>query len=310
MSEGFDQLEGKWFSTGRYRRRAKVTHVTPVTSTGTVRLGFEVIDGQPFAYEPGQFVGIEAEQPGSGFRRSPYCILSPPSPDPTFELLVRVVEVGPLSVMLGAARPGDEFAFRGPTGRSMVPRDHDIDLELLATGVGIAPMYSLVLHLLAGGWRRPIRLWWGLRLADDVCLTDELDALAATYPEFSYEISLSQPSPSWTGLRGRVTESVPPRLERLGGRRYYLVGNGAMLEEFSAALSDMGVHENDVYKEPYFDGSHVPDPRVVAAIRERFVAHDLEAVHRGAGRSDDAPRPGSVSDLFEHMPDILSGPVA
>ena len=48
----------------------------------------------------------------------------------------------------------------------------------------------------------------------------ELEALAATHDRFSYAITLSQPSEDWTGLRGRLGESVPPHLPTRGGKRY------------------------------------------------------------------------------------------
>jgi ferredoxin-NADP reductase len=317
--EALGATEGKWFRDSRYRRRAAVTSVSALTSTGTVRIGFEVIDGAPFRFDPGQFVGIEAHFEGLGYRRSPYCILSAPSDEPVFELLVRVVPQGPLSQHLASLRPGDEVAFRGPTGRSMVPHDGDRALELFATGTGIAPFYSLASNLLADGYPQPITLWWGLRLAEDICLTDELDALAAAHPSFSYHITLSKPTPAWRGLRGRLGESVPPRLATLGGRHFYLAGNGAMLEEMAFALSDMGVDLRHIYKEPYFNGIHEADPDMVADIRERFVATDLfssYANRRGAGFGADldAARSGkagngdplAVSDLFDLMPAFLS----
>lgn len=317
--EALGATEGKWFRDSRYRRRATVTSVSTLTSTGTVRIGFEVNDGARFRFDPGQFVGIEAHFAGLGYRRSPYCILSAPSDEPVFELLVRVVPQGPLSQHLASLRPGDEVAFRGPTGRSMVPQDGDRALELFATGTGIAPFHSLASGLLADGYPQPITLWWGLRLAEDVCLTDELDALTAAHPNFSYHITLSKPAPEWRGLRGRLGESVPPRLATLGGRHFYLAGNGAMLEEMASALSDMGVDLRHIYKEPYFDGIHEADPDVVADIRERFVATDLfssYANRRGArfGADLDAARSGkagngdplAVSDLFDLMPAFLS----
>ncbi|HET7721481.1 MAG TPA: FAD-dependent oxidoreductase, partial [Acidimicrobiales bacterium] len=311
--------EGRWFESARYRRRARVTSVTALTSTGTVKVGFEVVDGAPFHFAPGQFVGIEAHFEGLGYRRSPYCILSAPADEPVFDLLIRVVPQGPLSQRLASLRPGDEVAFRGPTGRSMVPPDDDRALELFATGTGVAPFYSLARHLLAGGSTRPIRLWWGLRLAEDICLIDELDALAAAAPNFSYHLTLSQPPAGWTGLRGRVGESVPPLLATLGAKRYYLVGNGAMLEEMALALSDMGVDHRYIYKEAFFNGAHVADPDVIAEIRERFVATDLFSAYAnrrgtGFGADLDAARSGragngdplAVSDLFDLMPAFLS----
>jgi CDP-4-dehydro-6-deoxyglucose reductase len=311
--------EGKWFASSRYRRRARVTSVTPLTSTGTVRVGLEVVDGEPFRFEPGQFVGIEAHFEGLGYRRSPYCILSAPSTEPVFDLLVRVVPQGPLSQRMAALPPGEEVTFRGPTGRSMVPRDDRRDLVLLATGTGVAPVYSLTRQLLESGYPKSILLWWGLRLPEDVCLTEELDDLASAHTNFHYGISLSQPSRGWTGLRGRLGESVPPLLSTLGGKRFYLVGNGAMLEEMALALSDLGVDQKYIYKEPFFDARHEPDRAVVADIRERFVATDLYSAYanrRGtafdleldAARSGKAGNgdPLAVSDLFDLMPAFLS----
>jgi ferredoxin-NADP reductase len=316
-----ERLEGHWSATGRYRRRARVTRVEPLTSTGTVRLGFEVVDGEPFDYAPGQFVGIELHFEGQGYRRSPYCIVSPPDGEPRFDLLVRVVPQGPLSVGLAKLVPGDEVAFRGPTGRSMVPRHDDRELHLLATGTGVAPFVSLAHRLFDGGYPQPVVLWWGLRLGEDICLTDELDSLADRHPGFSYHITLSQPPPGWTGLRGRLGDSVPPRWETLGGKHFCLAGNGAMLQEMSLALSDLGVSQKYIYTEPYFDPAHQPDPKVVAAIRERFVATDLfsaYAARRGSAfdldRDLDAAVSGragngdplAVSDLFDLLPAFLS----
>jgi ferredoxin-NADP reductase len=307
-------MDGHWSSVSRYRRRAVVRRGEALTETGTIRLALDVIDGEPFRFEPGNFVGFECHVEGLGYRRSPYCIVSPPSDDGRFELLVRVVPQGPLSQYLDALRPGDEVAFRGPVGRSMAYADADDprDLVLVATGVGVGPFLSLATHLLAGGFERAIHLFWGLRLVEDICLTDELDALEERYPNFGYDVSLSQPPADWPGPRGRVTETMPGMLKRLGGTRFLLCGNGAMIDELGRALSDVGVAQRFIYKEPYFDGRHVADPAVVAVIRDRFVAEDLFSplAHResslfaleqplGARRGNADPL--APSDLYSHV---------
>ena len=268
----------------RYDRRAVLTGYEALTATGTVRLSFEVVDEHPFNYRPGYFVGIRTEIEELGLRRSPYCILSPPDGSRRFELLVRLVPEGPVSCYLAGMDIGDEITFRGPSGRSMVPKEDDTELVMLATGVGIGPLLGLSRHLLAGGFDRPITLYWGLRLVDDVCLEGELTELTR-HPNVRYEISLSQPPPGWTGLRGRLTESVPPLLPKLGGKHFYLVGNGAMIEVMYAALSDLGVDELLIHTETYFNVKYRPTDRVVARIRERFVASDLFTpfAHQEAG---------------------------
>jgi ferredoxin-NADP reductase len=237
-----------------------------------------VVDDGPFDYRPGQFVSLQTEVPGVGPQHSPYCMFVPVRPDRTFEMLIRVFPEGPLAHYLASARPGLALQFRGPSGRSMVPKeDDDSELVLLATGVGISPFHALLVDLLDRGDRRRIRLFWGLRLEEDICLLPQLDALAGAHPNFTYAISLSQPAEDWTGLRGRLTESVPPLLERLGGIRYYLSGNGAMCEEMEVALSGMGVDRTLLHQERFFNARHHADRAVVDAIVARFVATDLDS---------------------------------
>ena len=119
--------------------------------------------------------------------------------------------------------------------------------------------------------------------------------------------------------QGPLHSAVPPLLATLGGKRFYLAGNGAMLEEMSLALSDMGVDQKFIYEEPYFNGSHDADPQVVGAIRERFVATDLFSAYAnrrqtafdldlGAARTGKGGRrrPAGGVRLFDLMPAFLS----
>jgi NAD(P)H-flavin reductase len=121
---------------------------------------------------------------------------------------------------LAGVWPGDEVAFRGPKGRSMIPKDRTRDVVLVATGVALGPCLSAATYLLRDGFDGRIDLFWGLRSTDDLWAVDDLERLAAAHPNFRHHISLSQPPEDWTGLRGRVTETVTDRLPRLGGTQY------------------------------------------------------------------------------------------
>ncbi len=266
--------ERKLERVNRYDRRAALVARETLTATGTISLTFEVVDDDPFVFHPGYFIAVQADAHDLGKQRSPYCIACPPH-GRTFRLLIRRVSDGQLSDHLCALALGEVISFRGPSGRSMVPKRAADELVLLATGVGIGPLLSLCPPLLADGFKAPIRLFWGLRLAEDICLVDELEAMADAYDNFRYQISLSQPPSDWTDLRGRLTESVPALLSRLGDKQFYLVGNGAMIEEMATALSDLGVDQRDVYQEAYFNSRHRPEAATLTEIRSRFVASDL-----------------------------------
>lgn len=265
-----------WEQESRFGRQAEVVSVDRLTVTGTVRIRGRVTDDRPFDFKPGQFIAIQEDVPGVGLQHSPYCMLVPALAERTFEMLIRVFPEGPLSHYLASMKPGTPLHFRGPSGRSMLPKDEDSELVMLCTGVGISPLHAVLVDLLGRlRDRRRVQLFWGLRLVEDICLSDELDALAGDHPNFTYAISLSQPAEDWTGLRGRVTETVPQLLETLGGKRFYLSGNGAMAEEMELALSDMGVDRALMHQERFFNARHKAERAVVDAIVSRFVAHDL-----------------------------------
>lgn len=268
-------------------RRAQLVERRLLAAGGTLQLTFRVIDGQPFDFLPGSFVSVASRIPNVGNRHSPYCLVSRPGEAPNFRLLVRLVDSGARSAWLGALKVDDLISFRGPGGHSMLPRLRDHDLILCATGVGVGPLLPLAVELLRSGFRRPVRLFWGLRLAEDICLEDELNELAAAHSTFSYDIALSQPPPDWKGLSGRITSTVPPLLSTLGRSEFRLVGNGAMTAEMATALAEMGVADGAIATEAYFNGRHRPEPNVLADIRAGFVATDTSA-----------PAAMDIADLF------------
>lgn len=260
----------------RLPRLARLAESETLTPTGTVRLHFEVVDEQPFDFVPGQFVAVDMNHHDHGYRRSPYCLMDGSEEGRWFELLIRRVSEGPVSLFLADLAPGDVISFRGPNGHSMLPTEDDTELVLIATGVGLSPCYCLVRRLQIMGVQRRTRLFWGLRLQSDICLLAELDSLLGASPDFEYAVSLSNATGQWQGLRGRVTESVPPLLETLSDKHFYLVSNGEMVAEMSLVLQNLGVSRDRIYEESFFNHRHQPDPEVICHIEDRFVATDIE----------------------------------
>lgn len=259
----------------RLPRRALVTGNRKLTATGTILISFKVADGEPFQFEPGEYVAVDCMDSILGYCRSPYCIFSKPAADGCFEFLVRVVPDGPVSLYLEKLQVGDMIGFRGPLGKSMLVQEPGEETILIATGVGISPFNSLLQEILPKGHRDPVTLYWGLRQFEDICCLDELEDLALNYPNFQYFISLSQAEDKWKGLSGRLTESLPPLLETLDKKHFYLCGNGAMIAEFSAALAEIGVPRMMIFEESFFNHKHKVSPERIAELCRCFVARDL-----------------------------------
>jgi NAD(P)H-flavin reductase len=123
---------------------------------------------------PGQF--LELSLPGIGEIPISYCGL--PSPDRAIELCIR--HVGHVTSPLHGAVPGDTVGLRGPFGHGFPLNSYENqDLLLIAGGLGMAPLRSLLLALLK---ERPrwgeLTLLYGAREAGSLLFQDELQKLA------------------------------------------------------------------------------------------------------------------------------------
>jgi ferredoxin-NADP reductase len=122
-------------------RRAVVTEIeklAPQVLQLTV-----AFDDEQFAFEPGQWVNFRFPE---GVSRA-YTIASAPERPQAVQLCVRV-GAGKGGEAVGRLKAGDEVRIDGPYGDFLLP-EGDSDVVFLAGDTGIAPIRSIVLHLLA-----------------------------------------------------------------------------------------------------------------------------------------------------------------
>ena len=103
------------------------------------------VDGT-FSFRPGQWVNFRFPD---GVARA-YTIASPPERPDAIQLCVRVGS-GRGGEALKKLEIGAEVKLDGPFGDFVLPENEDRDVVFLAGDTGIAPVRSIVLHLLATG---------------------------------------------------------------------------------------------------------------------------------------------------------------
>jgi CDP-4-dehydro-6-deoxyglucose reductase, E3 len=211
-------------------------------------LALELLDPLEIRFQAGQFVSFEVEKPGLRFPVTrPYSIASRPG-SRCVELLFNLVPGGPGSEFLFALQTGDRVSFRGPAG-TFVLRDYpERRLLFVATGTGIAPIRSMIHARLPSP--TPVTLIWGLRNERDLYYQNELAELAEQFPEFSYTVTLSQPSPSWPGAVGRVQSHIEPHLVSTDDLAVYVCGGHDMISSVTALIRSHGVCP--IHREQYF----------------------------------------------------------
>jgi ferredoxin-NADP reductase len=109
------------------------------------------LSGPPFEFRPGQWVNFRFPE---GVSRA-YMIASPPQQPQSLELCVRIGG-GKGGAALRKLAKGAEVGVEGPFGKFVLPDGDSGRVVFLAGDTGIAPVRSIVLHLLAVKDPRPI----------------------------------------------------------------------------------------------------------------------------------------------------------
>lgn len=199
-----------------------------------------------FDFTPGQYA--ELGVPGGG--RNPYTIASAPD-DPYLEFCIEQSPSGRVSRRLFALRPGDPVALgsRAKGDFTLVARA-SVHL-MVATVTGIAPFRSMLRHAVQrNAWPGRFVVLHGASYADELAYRDELEDLAARFPErVRYRPSVSRPGEArnrgFTGDAGRVAELVTAVLDEIGpttpGLQVYACGNPGMVASVRARMESLGV---------------------------------------------------------------------
>lgn len=119
-------------------------------------------------------------------------------------------------------QPGDALELKGPFSKFVYEANMWDAVGMVAAGTGITPMYQVLLEVLANARdATEVRLVYASRSPADIILKDELDALAAVYPNFKVTYVVSKPDDAWHGATGHVSHDLlaahlpPPQAARV-----------------------------------------------------------------------------------------------
>jgi NAD(P)H-flavin reductase len=140
--------------------------------TADTRL-FTLAPAEPLGHRPGQFVMLSV----AGTGEAPISVSSSPTRPQTIELCVR--RVGRVTDALHRLSPGAVVGVRGPYGNGFpLEALEGHDLLLVAGGLGMAPLRSLLVHALDRRERfGRLVLMYGARSPAEILFRDEVEAL-------------------------------------------------------------------------------------------------------------------------------------
>jgi CDP-4-dehydro-6-deoxyglucose reductase len=220
---------------------------------------------ESFDFQPGQYIDVMLP----GGRRRSFSIASPPHDSSLLELHVRRVQGGEFTEPLFAdphvhPKRSMLLSIEGPLGQ-FVYRPTDAPMLLVGGGTGLAPLKSIVRHVIENDLPRRMTLYWGVRSERDLYAHGELLELVRRAPAFHYEAVLSEPGSAWAGRRGWVHEAVLQDFELFAATDIYASGPPAMIAAVRAEFALRGADPSRIFFDSF---DYAPD----ALERQRTMA--------------------------------------
>lgn len=184
-------------------------------------------------------------------------------------------------------RVGDILRVKAPAGHFFIDPDPDVPAVLIAGGIGITPMMSMLAWCLAHQPRRTVHLYYGLRNGREHAFRPQLGQIAAQHPALHLNVVYSRPEESDIQgrdyqHRGHVDVDLLRRTLPHGRHQFYVCGPSAMMEVLVPALCAWGVPVTDIHYEAFGPAS-VKLPGAAAAPATETI--DVEVRFERSGRT-------------------------
>jgi Na+-transporting NADH:ubiquinone oxidoreductase subunit F len=159
------------------------------------------------------------------------------------------VNPGICSSYIFSLKPGDKVTISGPYGEFFL-KETEKEMMFIGGGAGMAPMRSHLFHLFHTlKTKRKVTFWYGGRSLRELFYMDEFEAIAKEFPNFSFNVALSEPLPedNWTGYTGFIHQVIMDNYlkkhEEPEDIEYYICGPPMMNDAVTKMLDDYGVPE-------------------------------------------------------------------
>jgi predicted ferric reductase len=202
-----------------------------------------------FGFQPGQFAWFAIGRSPFSVTQHPFSFSSSAERD---EAEIAVKALGDFTSTVGDLEPGTTVYVDGPHGVFSIDQDEGPGFGLVAGGVGIAGLISMLRTLADRRDVRPALLFYANRDWDGVAFREELETLKDRL-DLTLVHVLERPPEDWSGETGYVTAEVLSRHLPPGYRRFqfFICGPDPMMDAAEAALIQLGVPPERVHTERF-----------------------------------------------------------
>ncbi|HYN60594.1 MAG TPA: ferric reductase-like transmembrane domain-containing protein [Rubrivivax sp.] len=203
-----------------------------------------------FRFTPGQFGWLSVWRSPFGITAHPFSFSSS-AESPSGRVAMTIRNLGDFTSTVHQLPVGQRVYLDGPYGAFTIGQPADMHV-LIAGGIGITPMMSMMRTLADRGDKRPVVLFYGSKDLDSTIFREELESLQPRL-DLRVVLVLAEPPPGWAGESGRIDAELLGRHlpKPYAEHEYFICGPNPMMDAVESALGELGVPMSKYHSERY-----------------------------------------------------------
>jgi predicted ferric reductase len=242
-----------WCQTGRWRSRRNAFRVSRATAAGKDAYSIELAPerGRRLDFLPGQFAWVSFRSPNISREFHPFTIASSPSRPAMIQFTIR--SCGDWTRRIGGLRKEDRAFLQGPFGGfSHLFLKPQREIVMIAGGIGITPMLSMLRYMRDCEDPRRITLIWSNRTRSHLFNRSELEAMKQKLTGFKWVPIFTREEFSDDRIRRLDTDALERLVDDCGrDAAIFLCGPPAMVAQIRASLRRIGFPKKSIYTEAF-----------------------------------------------------------
>lgn len=220
--------------------------VTTITSiqqiSPTVKVFGLDLGGVDLEFLPGQWVDLYVDT-GLSVQVGGYSIISTPLQQGAIELAIKRLPHGRAAAYLhDRSKVGDEVELRGGFGGFHFEPEWHGPLVLIAGGIGITPLISMLRYVDQSHLENPIELIYSASQPSELLFREEIQAIADRNIGIRCAFTVSRPQgEAWDGRVGRIDLELLREHAPTQDSLYYLCGPPSFQDDLSVMVGNLGV---------------------------------------------------------------------
>ncbi len=242
------------------------------------------------SFRPGQFLRFEATVPGETLPISGIYSLSD-SPTKDAHYRVSVKKMGPpadapegtppgrcSNYFHDSLKEGDTIDVYAPSGPFFIDDESERPVVLIAGGVGLTPLVSMITWLVDTESHREVWFFYGVRNRGEHAMYEMLRKLADEHSNIHLVVAYSRPSENCTkgtdyDAEGRITTDLIRSYIDPIKYEFYMCGLPAMTKKIAADLKALGVEDGHISFEAFLPP---PPPKKKKSVDGDTISFQIE----------------------------------